>query len=184
MKPFSLVVLLLVLAACGDNSVRYVAAPADSGIAKAALRVSSIEVRDAVLPDYAEAPEILVEQPDGGLSPLKRAIWGDGSARSVTAALVSSLSARSTAAIAAEPWPLSEPPDARLHVRVNRMVASADGLFSFEGQFAVEAPGGRESIRPFSVRVPLRDAGPGGIAEAKGQAIDQLADVIVAALRG
>lgn len=184
MKLHLLALMLLAVAGCGDNALRYVADPTGAAITPVGLRVGSIEVRDAILPDYAEAPEILVEQPDGGLAPLKRAIWGDGSARAVTTALVTSLSARARAAVASEPWPLSDPPDARLHVRVSRMVATADGRFAFEGQFAIESLQGRESIRPFSLQVPLADTSPGGIADAKGQAIDQLADLIVASLRG
>jgi uncharacterized lipoprotein YmbA len=184
MKTRFLAMIVVGLAAgCGDNAVRYVV-PAAAGAAQpAALRVSTLEVRDAVLPDYAEAPEILVQQADGGLAPVKKAIWGDGSARAVTATLVDSLAVRSRASVAAEPWPLSSPPDARLHVRISRMVAASDGRFALEGQFAIEAMEGRESIRPFSVTVPLPDSSPGGIAAAKGQALGQLADLIVAALR-
>lgn len=184
MKPLLLLPLLAVLAGCADNSVRYVAPPAAPPAAPVALAYRSIEVRDVVLPDYAEAPEMLIEEPGGGLARVKGAVWGDGSARAVTAALVASLAARSTASVAAEPWPLSDPPAARLHVRIHRMLASDAGTYVLDGQYAVESLSGREFIRPFSVSVPLAGTAPSAIAAAKGAAMQQLAAQVVAELGG
>jgi uncharacterized lipoprotein YmbA len=174
----------LVLAGCGDRAVRYLVEPTPVA-APVALRVGSVEVLDLVLPEYAEAPEILQEGPDGGLTPIKNAIWGDGTARSMTARLAESLGLRTTAAVAAEPWPLEGYPDARLAVRVDRIVARAEGSFEMAGQFALASPDRRvrEFLERFSVSVPITGKGAGAVAAAKGAAVDRLADTIVARLR-
>lgn len=176
--------LALALAACGDSAARYLVEPAPAGPA-VALRAPSIEVRDVVLPAYAEASQILLEEADGALRPIRRSEWADSSARSMTAAIARSLDLQSTSAVAAEPWPLSEPAAARLEVRIDRLVARADGAFQMSGQYAVAAPDGRvrEVLERFDFRVPLAGDSPGAIAGASGQAIDLLAAQIVQRLR-
>lgn len=185
MKTFAplTLALTLALAACGDTAARYLVEPAPTA-APVALRLSSIEVRDAVLPAYAEDVQILAQDASGALVPVKGAEWADSSARAVTAALARSLDLQSTAAVAAEPWPLSDAPAARLDVRVDALVARADGTFQMAGQYAVasfDAPG-REVLERFDIRVPRPGDGPGAIAAAQGQAFDRLAAQIVARL--
>lgn len=177
------VLVAALLAGCGTDTT-YLTAPT-AAEQQVALRVGSIEVQDMVLPDYAEAPEIMIEGADGGLKPIKGAVWGNMTARGVSAQLVESLGARTTAKIAAEPWPLTDYPDATLQVRVDRILARADGSFVFSGQYAVASPDRklREFIERFAISVPLAGASPGAIAQAKGAALDQLADQIVARLR-
>jgi uncharacterized lipoprotein YmbA len=175
--------LPLALAACGDTAARYLVEPAPTA-APVALRLSSIEVRDAVLPAYAEDVQILAQDASGALVPIRGAEWADSSARAVTAALARSLDLQSTAAVAVAPWPLSDGPAGRLDVRVDALVARADGTFQMAGQYAVssfDAPG-REALERFDIRVPLTAEGPGAIAAAQGQAIDRLAAQIVARL--
>lgn len=176
--------LSLGLAACGDTAARYLVEPAPTAV-PVALRMSSIEVRDTVLPAYAEDVQILAQDATGALRPIKGAEWADSSARAVTAALARSLDLQTTAAVAAEPWPLSESPAGRLDVRVDALVARADGTYQMAGQYAVssfDAPG-REVLERFDIRVPLAGEGPGAIAAAQGQAIDRLAAQIVTRLR-
>jgi uncharacterized lipoprotein YmbA len=175
--------LPLGLAACGGTAARYLVEPAPTA-APVALRLTSIEVRDAVLPAYAEDVQILQQDASGALRPIRGAEWADSSARAVTAALARSLDLQSTAAVAAEPWPLSDPAAGRLDLRVEALVARADGTFQMAGQYAVasfDAPG-REVLERFDIRVPLGGQGPGAIAAAQGQAIDRLAAQIVVRL--
>jgi uncharacterized protein len=175
--------LPLTLAACGDSAARYLVEAAPTA-APVTLRLPSIEVRDAVLPAYAEDSQILQQDASGALRPIKRAQWADSSARAVTAALARSLDLQTTTAIAAEPWPLSESPAGRLDVRVDALVARADGSFQMAGQYALasfDMPG-REVLERFDIRVPLTGQGAGAIASAQGQAIDRLAAQIVARL--
>ena len=176
--------LSLALAACGDTAARYLVEPAPVA-APVALRLSSLELRDVVLPAYAEGSQILQQDADGALRPVEGSEWADASARAVTAALARSLDLQTTASVAAEPWPLSEPAAGRLDVRIDAMLARADGTFQIAGQFAVASFDGRarEVLERFDIRTPLTAQGPAAIAGAQGQAIDQLASQIVARLR-
>lgn len=175
--------LALLLSGCGKDAQFLVesAAPAR----EVGLRVGSLELREVTLPAYASAADILLEDADGALRPIRRAVWADGSARGVTTEIARSLDLRTTADVAAEPWPLAEPADARLEVRIERIVARADGTFQLTGQYAVASPDGRvrEFIERYDIRVPVAGDGPAAIAAANGVAVGQLADAIVARLR-
>lgn len=178
------VVLLMAVAACGDTKARFVIAPT-TGAAEQRLSVSSIEVRDVSLPAYAAASEIVAEDANGVLKALPKAIWADDPPRAVTGALARSLDLKSTATVAAEPWPLNDGPAVRLEVRVDQMIARADGSFALTGQFAITSVnGGRDRLQRFAISVPLASTSAAAVAAATGQAIDALADEILAALAG
>lgn len=176
--------LVLALGACGDNNARFLI-KTDEAAAKARVSVGTIEVRDVSLPAYASASEIVVEQADGALKPVAKALWADDPVRGVTGALARSLAAKSTATVSAEPWPLLDGPAVQLEVRVDQMVAGADGNFRLTGQFAISSPTGqrRDSLTRFAVTVPLVDTSPGAVAISTGQAIDGLADEVLRKLR-
>lgn len=182
--PLSLTLTLtLALAGCGDSAARYLVEPAPTA-APVALRLSSLEVRDVVLPAYAEGSQILQQDAGGALRPLAGSEWADSSSRAVTAALARSLDLQSTAAVAAEPWPLTDPAAGRLDLRIDALIARADGTFQIAGQYAVasfDSPA-REVLERFDIRVPVTGQGAGAIAAAQGQAIDRLAAQIVARL--
>lgn len=176
----------IALISCGDTNARF---PIASGAAavgpEARVAVRTIEVRNVSLPTYAAASEIVVEQEGGALFVVPKAIWADDPVRGVTGALARTLDLRSTASVASEPWPLAEPADVRLEVRIDRMIAKADGLFELSGQFAISAPDGamRESVERFTVTAPVADYSPAAVAQATGVAINSLADVILEKLR-
>ena len=188
MKQFwrlGLVIATLSLtAACGDNNARYLLEPPATDT-RVAVRVSTIEVRDVTLPSYAAASEVVQQDSDGALRPLARAVWADDPVRSVTLALTRMLDARSTATAMSEPWPLERYPDARVEVRIDRMVPGADGKFRLSGQYSIASPDSviRESINGFDISVPLTGDTPGAVAQATGAAVGQLADAILARLR-
>lgn len=179
-----LCLLITALSACGDNKARFVI-PAEDGATETRLRVSSIEVRDVSLPAYAAASEIVVEDSDGSLRPVAKALWADDPQRAITGALARSLDVRSTANVSAEPWPLSEGADVRLEVRVGQMIARADGVFSMTGQFAISSQSGAvaDGLQRFSIDVPLTDTSPASVAVATGKAIDALAEQILLRLK-
>ncbi len=176
--------LILTLAACGDNNQRFLI-NTDAAVTPTRVSVSTIEVRDVSLPAYASASEIVVEQADGALKPVSKALWADDPVRGVTGALARSLAAKSTATVSAEPWPLADGPAVQLEVRVDQMVAGADGTFRLTGQFALSSPQGqiRDSLTRFAVAVPLVDTSPGAVAVSTGKAIDGLADEVMRKLR-
>ncbi|WP_343117340.1 PqiC family protein [Ostreiculturibacter nitratireducens] len=176
--------LVFTLAACGAPADRYLVEPS-APPEPIALRIASLEVGEVVVPAYAEASEILKESETGALEVVDSAEWADGSARAVTAALARSLDLRTRADVAAEPWPLTEPAAARLEVRIESVVARADGTFQLSGQFAVASPEGRirEFLDRFDISVALDGEGPAAIARANGRALDMLADQIALRLR-
>lgn len=183
MKFLAPCLLFALLAACGADD-RFLIAPA-TDVREARVRVATIEVREVSLPAYAAASEIVVEQPSGALQTVKNAMWADDSVRGVTGTLARSLDLSSTASVAAEPWPLAEPAQARVEVRVDRMVARNDGRFELSGQFAIAAPEGAvsERVERFEILTPLVDLTPPSIAVATGAAVDALAQKIIARLR-
>ncbi|WP_158617379.1 PqiC family protein [Falsigemmobacter faecalis] len=183
MKQVSPVLLLcaLALAACGgSNPARFLPEVAGS-VPQQRLRIATIELRDIVLPAYGSAADILSEGPDGALKALKGAEWADNSAEALTADLARRLDLGGTASVAAEPWPLSEPADIRLEVRIDRILAARDGTFRISGQFAVASPDlrMREFLERFAISVPLTDPTPAGIAAAYGRALDDLSSRIL-----
>ena len=177
-------VLILLLPACGDKSARFLIAPVATA-EKVSVRVSSIEVLDVSLPTYAAASEILVQSADGSLKPEKNAIWADDPVRGVTQAIARDLDTRTTATAAVEPWPLDASPDVQLSIRVERMVARADGLFELTGQYAVAARASdiTEFVERFSITTPLGGTGPGSVANATGTALSTLGGQIAARLK-
>ncbi len=183
MHRFFLALLLIAATACSDKSVRYLVEPGPAG-RQVAVGVRSVEVRDVVLPTYAEASEMMQARADGGLGTIKDAVWADSTSQALTQLLAASLGLRARAEVAAEPWPLDQPAEARLEVRIERMLPQPDGNFVLSGQYAVSSPDGRlrEFLHRFSISVPLEGQGPPAIARAKGQAVDRLADDIVTRL--
>ena len=168
------ILILLVLSACGADPVRYrVPVPQVQG--RAAVDVGSLEVRDVTLPLYAALEEIFVEQEDGGLVSDTSVLWADDPQRGVTQALASTLADLTTAQVAAEPWPLEELPEARLEVRLDTMLARADGQFSIAGQYFVARATGSGRAGRFAIQVPYEPGSIVSIAAARGRAIDQLA---------
>ena len=112
-------------------------------------------------------------------------LWADDPVRGVTTALVADLGDRTTATVVAEPWPLTEPAQVRLDVRVSQIFTRADGRFALSGQFAVASPDEviREFVRRFDIRVPLQGEGSAAIARAQSTAIGELARLVSVALR-
>lgn len=176
--------LPLSLTACGGNSARYLL-DAPSAEQRARVAVSTIEIREVTLPAYAGASEILLQGADGSLRPAAGAVWADDPVRALTLALARNLDDGTTATAAAEPWPLEEPADVRVEVRIERMVAQSDGQFRMTGQYAIAAPerAVRESINRFDILQPVTDATPGAVAQATGAAMLTLSRQIATRLR-
>lgn len=174
--------LVLVLAACGTDQRYLIDPPEVAGSAR--VRVATVEVRDVSLPAYAEASEILLESADGGLTPIKNALWADDPVRAVTLAIAEQIGAGSSAVAAPEPWPLDEDAQAAVSVSVAQLVAQADGTLRMSGQYAISSYDRivRERIVPFSIVQPIVASTPNGIAAATGAAVAQLSSEIIATL--
>ena len=176
--------LLPLLAACGDSNARYlVDAPVPAQQQR--VRVSTVEMREVTLPAYAAASEILVQQADGALRPVRNAIWAEDPTRGVTLALARNLDAAASATVMAEPWTLERRPDVQVDVRIERMVAQNDGLYRLAGQYAIASPDLviRESVGRFDISQPLADTDPASVARATGAALMTLSQQIAGRLR-
>ncbi|MCI5110323.1 MAG: PqiC family protein [Marivita sp.] len=179
-------VIALPLAACGSaDSARYLIDAPQATAAGARVSVQSIELRDVSLPSHASGTSILVRGEDGALRPLGDAEWADDPQRAVTGTLAQLLDDRSTATVAAEPWPLLDGPSARLDVRIDRMLASATGVFEITGQAAVSAVDGRprERVERFAIAVPVTEITAAAVTDAQGRALVALSDELIGLLR-
>ena len=179
-RSLLLVAAAALLSACGDNSARYLLEPpATQGQVRVPVR--SIEVRDVSLPAYASASEIMLQDEDGALRPISRAIWADDPVRGVTLTLARGIGQASTARVMGEPWPLEDPADARIEVRIEQMVAQSDGIFRLTGQYSVASPMQvtRERIERFEILQPMAGSDAGAVADAAGAALATLSRQIV-----
>lgn len=171
--------LLAGLAACGPAPMRYAAPQVPSGD-RIPIGVSRLEVREVSLPSYAQGEEIWRETETGAIEADKASLWADDPARGVTLELSRHLAATTGASVAAEPWPFEDLPEARLYLRVEEMVAGADGTFRMSGQyFVARLTGGREVSGTFAVRAPIPgEGGPQAIAAARAAAVRDLSRLV------
>jgi hypothetical protein len=175
---------LLLLAACSGPKSLYLfdqSAPQD----EIAVRARLIEVKEVVLPAYAAASDVAVQTPDGALTTVRGALWAEDPVDAVTRLLARSLDLGTTATAAAEPWPLIDSPDLAMSVRIDRMLARADGRFELSGQYAAAfaGAGGRDFLRRFEILEPMAGSDPAAVGAATGRALDRLSREIATALR-
>jgi len=170
-------VLFLALAACTSAPTLRYAVPATTGDDRIGVNVRSVEVRQVDLPLYADLETIAIESPDGEVLTDENLLWADNPARAVTQGLADALSSLTRAQVAAEPWPLSDRPEARIEVRFSRALAQADGNYRMAGQYFVASLSGerREIARRFDIAVPYAAGNAQAIAAAQGLAIIELA---------
>lgn len=176
MTRFPLLAVVVLLSACGADE-RFLAAPQVITTERVASRFSSIEVREVSLPTHASSEEIYVEAEAGELARSKL-LWADDPTRAVTLALTRNLTEITGARVAPEPWPFDAFPAARVDVRVERFLSTADGTLTLAGQyFVADLDGrGRDRSRLFSLSVPMAvDASPAVIAGARARLVSDLA---------
>ncbi len=180
---------LSLLSGCvlGGNAVLYpLETPTGTETAQRRLYVSSIEVRDVLVPAYAEDSQMQYRGPDGGLVPLPDAQWAAPTGAAITAELARALDLASTASVAADPWPLSDRAAVQLQVRIDRLILNHDGRFEMGGQFAVASVDEvvREFIDRFEITSVVAEmpASPSALAAAYGDALAQLRDRILTRL--
>ena len=177
---FAFVVLAFALAACSSAPVLRYAVPQVPVGERIGVRVGSVEVREVNLPLYAELETIAIETPEGEVVSDENLLWADDPTRAITQGLADALSSLTRADVAAEPWPLSENPDARIEVRFSQALARNTGSFQMAGQYFVSFPDGlrRDVARRFDISVPYVTGNAAAIANAQGQAVIILARTI------
>lgn len=181
MRPALLIALLATLAGCGETVQRYAtAAPVvDEKLPSISSRYRSVEVRQISLPTYAASDEIATRDATGAITSNKSALWADEPARAMTLELSRYLGQITGVQVAAEPWPFLDRAGAIVDVRVEEMVADADGAFRISGQYYVapdSGTGGRSGL--FSLSEPILGEGAGAIAAARAAVTRALAEQI------
>jgi uncharacterized lipoprotein YmbA len=178
------VLSLALLAACSspEKTGRYLIDPPTPPVRVANQLGPTVELRDVSLPEYASGQEVSWQTPDGAVRSNPDNLWADNPERAVTLTLARAISDVSGAAVIAEPWPLGEPAERRLEVRVEKALAQSDGLYRLSGRYflADESGGGRNHARSFDISVPLANAEPQSIAVAQSNALSILAQQIAA----
>ena len=188
-KSISAATLLAAMALAGcsnpEKTGRYLIDPPVSG-AKVPNRLGTAELKDVSLPEYASDQEVMWQTADGAVRSTPDNLWADNPQRAFTLALARAISDQSGATVIGEPWPLAEPPQRVLEVRVEKALAQANGTYRLSGRYFVSesGSGGANHARSFDISVPMTSSDqPAAIAAALSQAISQLA-VQIATLSG
>ncbi len=180
-----ILILPFFLAACGESDPARYLIDRPQPDTQVRLEVSTVELRDVVMPGHASGTDVLVQTETGALVPVGDAIWADDPVRAVTAQLAETMDVGTSATVAAEPWPLFDRSQAQVEVRLSRMIARNDGMFELAGQVAIASADRvvRERIERFFIEVPLGGATADAISTASGVALNQLATQILGYLR-
>ncbi|GFE66074.1 PqiC family protein [Litoreibacter roseus] len=176
---FALLLGALTLAGCGfgPGTARYLPDATPSEV-RASARVSTVEIIEVTLPSYAASEEISVRGVDGAIRSSTDILWAEDPESALVQSLVTNLSQITGARVAADPWPLADPAQVELTVRIATMLVSADGRLDFVGQYAVAAPDRaiRETVTPFAITESVNAASYQSIADAHARAWRQLSE--------
>ena len=164
---------LCIATACGSPDT-FIASPKLVAQEKIASRFASIEVSEVSLPAYAARNE--VTSTDAGVLVLSDTLWADEPTRAMTLALSRHLAELTGVRVASDPWPFDGFPAARVEVRVEDLIVHA-GTLRLSGQyFVVDLDGrGRDHAHLFDLSTPLADGDVTTVAEARAQAVLDLA---------
>lgn len=169
------------LAGCSgaEKTARFLIDP-PMGAAQAPNRLGTAELKDVSLPEYASNQEVAYQTADGAVRSTPKNLWADNPQRAFTQTLARAISDGSGATVIAEPWPLAEPPQRVLEVRVEKALAQADNQYRLSGRYFVSDSrgGGANHSRSFDITVPMASESPAAAAAATSQAIAILAGQI------
>ena len=177
-RSIAMLAVIAALAACGAPDERVAVPRADAG-AKQRISYSSVSIREVSLPTYAASEEIFISGPDGKIMAGDGLLWADTPGRAITLELTRYLAQITSARVASEPWPFLDRPQVELELRIEEMLAYADGTFRMSGQYFVAPENGRDRARLFALSVPIGGTfSAQDIASARGAVMRQLAGEI------
>ena len=172
--------------ASGPRAPRYLLEPAAVDRVEPLPRaLDSLGLEIVTLPGYVEDSSIVGRGPGGVLSVDEGARWSEAPDAALTRTLAESLRLRSGASVLVEPLPRGFEPEARIEIVFDRLLRDAGGGAELGGQVRLVAGDGRRllSVRTFELARPGRDASDAAFFEALAIAVDDLARLIVTALR-
>lgn len=172
---------LLTLAGCSnpEKTARYLLDPPPVA-AQVPNRLGTAELKDVSLPEYASDEELAFQTADGAVRSSPDNLWADNPERAFTLSLARAISDVSGATVIGEPWPLAEPPQRVLEVRVERALAQANNTYRLSGRYFVadDRSGGANHARSFDILVQMQGSSPAYTAAAASEAISILAQQI------
>ncbi|MEM9437561.1 MAG: PqiC family protein, partial [Pseudomonadota bacterium] len=154
-------VVVLALGACADTTDRYILENEPSAV-HVHSRVRFVLVRTVSLPTYAAAEEIAVKGNEGIIRISNEGLWADDPERATTLVITRHLTEMTNATVAAEPWPLSESPEAAIDVRVQNFFPTPEntlrlsGLYFLGGEEIEEVENFDDAEFPTTPKVPRR----------------------------
>lgn len=179
--PLALLAATVLLAACGGTPDARIAVPRGDAGQTQRIAYDSVALREVSLPTYAASEEIHIAGADGVIKPGDGLLWADEPSRAITLELTRYLAQITGARVASEPWPFLDRASAEVELRIEEMVAHADGTFHLSGQYFVAPENGRDRARIFALVVPIGGVfSAQDIAAARGAAMQQLAREIAA----
>ncbi|MDA7427604.1 ABC-type transport auxiliary lipoprotein family protein [Primorskyibacter aestuariivivens] len=189
--------LLAALAACGDSTPQYLVETRPTDV-QVRARVSTLLVRTVSLPTYAADQKIAVQTESGSVQATDFGLWADEPERATTLSITRNLNTMTSAKVAPEPWPLPEPAQGVLDIRIETFIATKDNTFRAAGQYfmgsvtpdPIEDPDDPDKpprvlsaplpdkAKLFDIVIPFSARTPAAIAAAQTAALSQLSEQI------
>src|SRR6056297_183095 len=167
---------LPLLAACASVPEERIAVPRAQAMEKQRIAYATVALRNVSLPTYAAGEAIFTADETGRLRDNGGLLWADDPSRAMTLELARHLSEITSARVASEPWPFLDPASAEVEIRVEDMLARADGTFRFSGQYFVASEEGRDRARLFDLTTPIAgERTPADLADARARLVRDLA---------
>lgn len=173
---FVAIIALPMLTACASVPEERIAMPRADTTQTQRIAYATVALRNVTLPTYASGETIFTADETGRLRETPGLLWADDPSRATTLELARHLNRITNARVASEPWPFLEPAAAEVEIRIEDMLARADGTFVLSGQYFVTAETGREHAHLFDLSVPVApEPTPEDLATARAQAVRDLA---------
>ncbi len=166
-------------AACTPLADRLAVNPLPSALELRPL-VGSVMVRTVSLPIYAAVEEIAIESDSGLIKINEDVLWADSPERAVTLVLTRTLSDILNIDVGPEPWPFIGLPDVSVDVRVEKIIAGADGVFRLSGQYFIggDAIDFRRTSQTFDIEIQMTDTSLQSVAAAQAAALLALSEQV------
>lgn len=187
--------MLGLMAACTTTPQYLVETRSSDLHVRAAVR--TVLVRTVSLPTYAADQKIAVQDETGSIQAEDFGLWADEPERATTLAITRHLNAMTSAKVAPDPWPLPEPPQGTVDIRIETFIATNRNTFRASGQYFMgsEIPDPIDDPDPdkpprvlpaplpdkarlFNIEIPLPTKSPADIAVAQASALLALSEKV------
>lgn len=188
--------MLGLLAACTSTPQYLVETRTSDLNVRAAVR--TVLVRTVSLPTYAADQKIAVQDDTGSIQAEDFGLWADEPERATTLSITRHLNAMTSAKVAPDPWPLPEPPQGVVDIRIETFIATNRNTFRASGQYfmgseipdPVDDPDDLDKppkvlpaplpdkARLFNIEIPLPTKTPADIAAAQAAALLALSEKV------